>query len=504
MFNASAFARSLRCVYDLAFVGLDYKLNFKEGRDIEALHERSADRIYRLMITNKGLYIKMGQAVAIQAGVLPQVYQEKLAKLFDSAPQDTWAKVEQLLTAELGEPPDQYFEYIDHHAVASASIAQVHQARLKTGEIVAVKVQHADISKQVYWDLLAYKSLMYIYDRFLFKIPIYFIAEHVADRLTREIDFCIEVANSNAMKAKVECDRELSRDIYVPWVYDQLSTGRVIVSEWIDGITLNKKKAVLFEGYNVQKAMTQIMKLYGRQIFDWGIVHCDPHPGNIFIRKHNGRQQVVLIDHGLYITETDEFRQDYCRFWDSMFTGNTEQLKEIAAKWGFGNGEMLATATMMRRYNSSSSKQGESNTDTFNAHEEFEVHQQAREQFRSFLQDTTRIPLELIFLGRTIRIIQGLNRMYGSPVNRLKILATESSRAWKMMNPPRGVMARLSAVQSSVTFWLIMLVSDVAFFLIRLKQFLLGGRSKGVEDILEERMEEMGYTSVDPDSELVE
>ncbi len=103
--------------------------------------------------------------------------QEKFAKLFDDAPQVPYSTVERVFKAEFGRPPagpDGVFEIFEEQAAASASIAQVHRAKLKTGEWVAVKIQKPDVSKQVEWDLGAFRAVMWIYEHWLFHLPVCF------------------------------------------------------------------------------------------------------------------------------------------------------------------------------------------------------------------------------------------------------------------------------------------------------------------------------------------
>ena len=113
---------------------------------------------------------------------MPEPLQEKFAKLFDDAPQVPYSVVRGVLKAQYGrEPagPDGIFEIFEEEAIASASIAQVHRAKLRSedgnGAWVAVKVQKPDVTKQVEWDLAAYRAVMWIYENYLFDMPIYFV-----------------------------------------------------------------------------------------------------------------------------------------------------------------------------------------------------------------------------------------------------------------------------------------------------------------------------------------
>ena len=145
---------------------------------------RLVRRPYFIDMSNVRLMIlETGQAIGSNSALLPAPFQEKFAKLFDDAPQVPYSVVRDVLRAEYGrEPmgPDGVFEVFEEEAVASASIAQVHRAKLKSpdgnGAWVAVKVQKPAVSKQVEWDLLGYRGVMWLYENFLFDMPVYFLA----------------------------------------------------------------------------------------------------------------------------------------------------------------------------------------------------------------------------------------------------------------------------------------------------------------------------------------
>ncbi|KAG9076421.1 hypothetical protein FS749_011806, partial [Ceratobasidium sp. UAMH 11750] len=140
-FKASAIRRSLRTLWMGAVVTLDYKWNFnpKNSAGIDALHARVARRLHDCIITNGGLYIKVGQAIGLQAALLPAPYREAFGTIFDQAPTEDFEIVKKTVESSLGAPIETLFEYFDPKPVASASIAQVHRARYN-GKEVAVKV----------------------------------------------------------------------------------------------------------------------------------------------------------------------------------------------------------------------------------------------------------------------------------------------------------------------------------------------------------------------------
>lgn len=173
---SSGIARTLRTFGTGLLVALDYKINFRvhplpligaQG-GIPALHRRSAERMFDLLHHNGGLYLKIGQAIAMQSALLPPEFQRMFARMFDDAPQNSWAEVERVIREDFGGRGVQEVfgvgwageegkGVMERTARASASVAQVHWARLADGREVAVKIQKPEIKKQIGWDLWAFK-----------------------------------------------------------------------------------------------------------------------------------------------------------------------------------------------------------------------------------------------------------------------------------------------------------------------------------------------------------
>lgn len=150
---------------------MDYKINFRPNppfaENITAVHARNAERLSSLLRHNGGLYLKMGQAVALQSAILPPEFQKMFSRMFDDAPQDEWKDVEKVIREDFGKPVEEVFGVsfsgdpkkgvMERKARASASVAQVHWARLEDGREVAIKIQKREIAQQVKWDLWAFK-----------------------------------------------------------------------------------------------------------------------------------------------------------------------------------------------------------------------------------------------------------------------------------------------------------------------------------------------------------
>jgi aarF domain-containing kinase len=193
--EAQLMTRNFRTFYNGVALAIDYKLNFKPGHSaedtfhIEQLHERVANRIFDVFESNGGLYIKIGQVIGTQSAILPLAYQIRAKRLFDSAPAVPFDAVERVFMEDFqGKHPSQVFAEFDMTPIASASIAQVHRARLHNGDVVAVKIQKPAIQKQMKWDLGAFRILLKVYER-IFDLPLSWSSSYVEEHMRMEADF---------------------------------------------------------------------------------------------------------------------------------------------------------------------------------------------------------------------------------------------------------------------------------------------------------------------------
>ncbi|KAI1760211.1 ABC1-domain-containing protein [Hypoxylon sp. FL1150] len=564
---ASGVGRSLRTFGTGLFVALDYKLNFRAapllGGTIEDLHVRSAERLFELLRANGGLYLKIGQAIAMQSAVLPPEFQKMFARMFDDAPQDEWRDVEKVIRKDFGgRGVEEVFGVsftgeegkglMERRARASASVAQVHWARLPDGREVAIKLQKPEIAKQVGWDLWAFKVVMRVYT-WWFDLPLYSIVPFITERLMLETDFESEARNSEVMRDLVNSEPSLKGRVYIPKVYPEFTTKRVLVTEWIEGVRLWDKGATAGRwlgghgngspgvhgaqlqfgpadkeaarrelrenplkeklkperdtwkgrsgkgglGLSTKEVMTTMVDLFSAQIFKWGVVHCDPHPGNIFIRRlPSGKAELVLIDHGLYVYMSPKFRHQYALFWKSLMTFDNKTISEVTEQWGIRAPDLFASATLMRPYEGGDRstrnhivKMGsEENRRKTPGERHYEAQQRMKQGIREILADEDKWPQELIFIGRNMRIVQGNNQFLGSPINRVKIMGNWASRSL-FQDPNLPWRERMTNAWRHLLFKTVLFATDIAFYTFKVRQWL--GWGGGMEDEVEARMRDM-------------
>lgn len=461
---ASVAQRSIRALWVLTHVAYKY-YNMADAQDTESVHEEAATALNNMLRKNKGLYIKLGQAIANQGALLPPAYQRKLVGLYDSAPTlvHDWSETAQILQESVGDI-NTYFDEIDHEPVALALMAQVHKAVIN-GQPVAVKIQHPYISRQIKADLAVYRWALVLYSR-VFDLPLLFFTDHVQEQMLREADFTVEAANARRLKELFTGDKEArALNVYVPRCIHALR--KVLVLEWVDGVSLTDRDRLVEAGASLPRLMEQYIGIFAKQIFEYGFVHLDPHPGNLLLRFQGGKQQLVLLDHGLCVLLPPKFRDEYRDLWCNLLSWDSSATVRVAEQWGIGSPEMLRSLILLRPPKTVSDK-----VPTL------------AEMLRLLLSDDSKFPKPLIFLIRTMRMMQNLNQTMGSPVNRVNILAKTALKT----QPVSSISDFVSFVTAKVS----LCFGDIVFWIFRARQILKGDRygdkGEGVEDFIEKVM----------------
>jgi ubiquinone biosynthesis protein len=240
-------------------------------------------------------FVKLGQLLAGRTRLLPRPYIEELARLHDRVPPVPFAEVEAVLSSELKRPLAECFARIDEIPLGSASVAQVHRARLPDGADVVVKVQRPGIERVVHADLEIMMKLAELLENNVEEWqphhPTVIVAEF-ARRMEGELDFSAEMAAMERFARQFEGDPT----VRVPRVFRMVSGRRVLTMERIDGIPATQLAALDAAGLDRREIARRLADLTLRQIFVHGFFHGDPHPGNVHILPAN---VVCYLDFGL-------------------------------------------------------------------------------------------------------------------------------------------------------------------------------------------------------------
>ncbi|WP_456488467.1 ABC1 kinase family protein [Caminibacter pacificus] len=247
-------------------------------------------------------FIKLAQLLSLRPDLVPLDLAKEFEKLQDSVTPLPFEEMKRVLEDEFEKPYTEIFEE-DFELLASASIGQVYKARLKTGEIVAVKILKPDIEEKIYADIAILQRLAKLLrDRFLiYGVDLEKIVEEFAKSIKKELDFNIEALN---LKRFANNFRNNS-DIKVPKLYEKYSSKRVLTMEFIEGIKISDIDALKKAGYDLKEITKKGFDLICEQIFIHRFFHADPHPGNLMVS--NGK--IVFLDFGIMGRLSDEDRQ---------------------------------------------------------------------------------------------------------------------------------------------------------------------------------------------------
>lgn len=238
-------------------------------------------------------FIKIGQILSTRPDILPENYIEELSKLQDSVIEESFFDINKVFYKEFNKNIDEVFLKFNRKPLASASIAQVHEATLKTGEEVIVKIQRPDISEKMHLDLSILSKIFSL------------TKARFSDALIDPKEAVDELINSTKIELDFNFEREnikkfriLNKDIkcvYAPYVLDELCGRRVITMEKIEGYKINNNKILLSKGYDLNDIGKKLALCYFKQVFNDGFFHGDPHPGNLIISEG----KICFIDFGI-------------------------------------------------------------------------------------------------------------------------------------------------------------------------------------------------------------
>jgi predicted unusual protein kinase regulating ubiquinone biosynthesis (AarF/ABC1/UbiB family) len=278
----------------------------------------------------KGPIMKVAQLMATIPDALPPEYVTELQKLQSEAPPMGWAFVKRRMTAELGAGWQQRFASFDHHPAAAASLGQVHRARSLSGEPIACKLQYADMQSAVEADLVQLEWLFAIHRRMDPIIDTTEIAKEISARVREELDYQREAKH-------VGLYRDMLADapaIRVPRVWPELSTGRLLALDWLDGDRLLAHKDDDLEARNrIARAM---FAAWWFPFSRFGVIHGDPHLGNYTVFAEDGAAQGInLLDYGCIRIFPPTFVGGVADLYRGLLHGNDELVVHAYETWGF-------------------------------------------------------------------------------------------------------------------------------------------------------------------------
>jgi ubiquinone biosynthesis protein len=298
---ARLLAAAVAIAADAAFCSLRAALS-RAGAEAQraAWRQRAAIRLAGVLGALRGVYVKAAQFAAHRPDVLPAPAALALARLRDEVPALPFALVREAVEAELGAPLEALFADFDPTPLGAASIAQVHGARLVSGERVAVKVQYPWLEAALPADLAIVRALLTAAARLggVQAVDRERLFGEFAAGLREELDFEREARTAREIGTNLAADPSL----VVPRIVDSHSSRRVLTMSLLAAVPIDDAAGLARLGVAPRAVLEAVVRAYAKQVFVDGLFHADPHPGNLFVVDEpsaGARPRVLFVDFGL-------------------------------------------------------------------------------------------------------------------------------------------------------------------------------------------------------------
>ena len=283
-------------VYNL-FVYLYHRGWFRgdQAKSKEKFLQWQAEWLSRQLLKLGPTFIKIGQSIATRADLIPLAYVRELSKLQDSVPPFPNEEAMATIERELGAPVGQLYAWIEPQPVAAASLGQVYRARLRTGEVVAVKVQRPRLEEIINFDLAVLRRIarfMARYPRLIRGVDWVGVIDEFAAVIFEEMDYVQEGRNAETFRDHFRKWRE----VYVPVIYWSHVSTRVLTMEFINGTKVLDLQTLGERRVEPREVVRLIAKTYFKQLLEDGFFHADPHPSNLRVMD-DGR--LAFFDFGM-------------------------------------------------------------------------------------------------------------------------------------------------------------------------------------------------------------
>jgi len=278
-------------------------------------------------------FIKLAQVLSDRPDILPEPLIKEFQKLQSHVPPFEFREVETIIQSETGRKIEDIYEWFDEETIGSASIGQVHRAKLKTGEHVEVKVQRPGVKDLIDTDLRILKDFAKRSESYFEKNGITNLTDIVNTfdkTMHKELDYNHEARNIEQFRLYYKRKRKF----YVPRAYKDYTTEKVLVVEYAEGCKITDLKQLKEWNINLGKLAENGMHIYLTQIFEHGFFHADPHPGNIIVKRDG---TICLIDFGMVGKLMKRDKYAIAGIFIGMAQKNPEKMASNLRKLSFKN-----------------------------------------------------------------------------------------------------------------------------------------------------------------------
>ena len=407
--NLFIFFKAVPFILFILFTQKRYVIFGKRRTLSEKYHLKSAKRLTRLIAELGPTFVKLAQVISTRADFLPAAYLDALSTLQDEVPPVLFSKIKPIIEKDLGKSIKDTFDEFNEEPLAAASVAQVYKAVYK-GRDVIVKVIRPDIEKNVSIDIITLRQVLNLLQIFLPQNKsirsISIVLKEFAVTIYEEMDLIHETENIKEFRKIAE---ELDF-IVIPIIYSELTSKNILVMDFYKGVKITHFNEIKKMGFEPKKIIDKLIEFYLYQSLVVGIVHADPHPGNILV---NARGKIIMLDFGLVIHISEETKRNLIK---AVLAGIKEDIPGIIDAYyalGIINKEvsrqllenMAAKLYKVLTQNDISNKK---------------IQEIITEVMKSFYAFPFELPQNLVYIFKTAALLEGIGTAYNPSYNLVK------------------------------------------------------------------------------------
>ncbi len=443
------------------------------SREVQRLSQ--PQRLRMVMEELGPTFIKFGQLLSTRPDVVPKPYVDEFRKLQDEVPALPAEEIQRQIQRQLGQPIETICAEFSPEALAAASIAQVHLAKLHSGEAVVFKVRRPGITRTVETDIDILMGLAHLVEQHMPAVALYDpvgLVKEFRRTIRREMDFLREGHTIERFAVNFAGDPT----VYVPKVYWPHSGETVLVLEYIPGIKISEFKELTARGYDLKELARRGAIAFLKQVLDHGIFHGDPHPGNIFVLPNH---VLCMLDYGMVGRLSPELKQQLIDLLEALLRRDVEQ---IIAQLLY-SGELTDDADLksLRR----------------------DLHEFIEDYYDILLQDlrvgrlltdfieilthhSIRFPADFVLLAKALVAMEGLGRQLDPEFNMIDHMRPYIEKLVRERFSPGNIARQVGNVAQSYASLAKNLPRDIKEFLNRLNrnQFKIDLEHRGLEKLV--------------------
>ncbi len=435
---------------------------------IDRVHAKNAKRVKEAISELKGLFTKAGQLLSTLSHILPDQYMQALESLQDDAPASPFADTKALIEKELNGSIEELFSEFGSSPIASASIGQVYRATLKSGEKVAVKIQHSNIEELAKADLVIIEKLIKRFSLFVKIQGIEHVYGQVKIMIEEELNYETEANSMNQISENIA---EIE-GVRIPKVFSSYSAQRILTTQFEEGTKITNVKQL--DTWNIDRnaLAEKFILVYFKMILEDGLFHADPHPGNLLV---NQQGELIILDFGAVSRLSDEMRNEIPILLQAILRKDEPKILASLKKLGFIGSDAESSKVAKKLINALSQfLQNEVKLDSLNIKDIKldDIKGSSIDNFRKEigikeLTKIIRIPKEWILLDRTFQLLIGTSSSLAPEMNPMDVIRPYMK---KLVTQDGGVRKMiLDAIKQQFTA-LLQLPGELSMFLSKANQ----------------------------------